>query len=524
MFEKISEHSKPISPVSPASDDGHSVAESQLLTSCAGDAQRDLVEDRMIPSDMSKVLLIYTGGTIGMKYSAKKGYVPAKNYLYSYIKSHPSFCDAVFQSQHFFEHLHGDPLISDPIFTPSSVYGKRICLQMIEYCPLLDSSNMTMEQWVKIASDVERYYSHFDAFIILHGTDTMAFTASSLSFMLENLSKTVIITGSQIPLSEVRNDGVENIMGALTIAGHYCIPEVCIYFNHKLFRGNRCSKISAIDLDAFDSPNMKPLVTLNTTIEVDWNAIYRPHSIAPFRTHQIVNPNVATIRLFPGITESSVRAFMAPPIQGVVIEAFGCGNFPDNRPELLRVLKEAVDRNVVIVNCTQCKKGRVSESYATSRKLLKMGIVFGSDMTPECALTKLSYCLGKYSPEETRAIMSQNIRGELTMPRTHQFSVQPICLSPESWKEDMSVLKQHVMNLLMCNAASVNDTNSMKDLIASGGKVNCYDYSKRTPLHIAASFGHNDMIELLLINGASVHARDGFGNSVVSFGQKNFIC
>lgn len=486
----------------------------QMLTNCAADALRDesLPDRRMIPSDMPKVLCIYTGGTVGMKYSKRRGYVPAKNFLYQFLKSHPTFSDQVFQESNSYEHLQSDSSISDPIITPASIYEKRICMQILEFSPLLDSSNMTMDQWVKIASEVEKYYAHFDSFLILHGTDTMAFTASALSFMLENLTKPVILSGSQIPLSEQRNDGVENILGALTIAGHYCIPEVCIYFNNKLFRGNRCSKVSAIDLDAFDSPNMKPLVTVNTQIEVDWNAVVHPNAISSFKVHKSLNPNVATIRMFPGITESAVRAFVAPPIQGIVIEAFGSGNLPSNRPEILQILEQASNRGVVIVNCTQCRKGRVSEIYATARQLSLIGIVFGSDMTPECALTKLSYCLGKYSIEETRAIMGQDLRGELTVQKIHRFSLHPISLTLDSCKDDMQILKQYMMNLLVCNAAGTNDIPTMTELMNSGASPNCVDYSKRSPLHIAASLGHLEMCEFLASRGANIHAKDGFDN------------
>ena len=505
---------------------GGSTADFGMLTNCAADTIRDLTSDRMmIPSEMSKVLIIYTGGTVGMKYSKKRGYTPAKDFLFNYLKSHPTFCDKTFQRDTSYEHLPSDCQISDPIITPSSIYGKRTCMQLLEFSPLLDSSNMTMDQWVTIANSIERYYNHFDAFIVLHGTDTMAFTASALSFMLENLSKPVIVTGSQIPLSEMRNDGVENILGALTIAGHYLIPEVCLYFNNKLFRGNRCSKVSAIDLDAFDSPNIKPLVTVNTQIEVDWNAIIHPNPNATVKFNKSLNPNVATIRLFPGIIASAVKAFVAPPIQGVVIEAFGSGNIPSNRPEILEILSEACQRGVVIVNCTQCKKGRVSEIYATARQLSKIGIVFGSDMTPECALTKLSYCLGNYSVEETRSLMSQDLHGELTVESRPRFSMYPSSsLSLGSSKEEMIMMRQQMMNVLVCNAAGMNDLQTMKDLISSGASVNCFNYSKSTPLHIAAGMGHLEMVEFLVANGANVHAKDCNDSLVLwEAAKKNFV-
>lgn len=216
--------------------------------------------------------------------------------------------------------------------------------------------------------------------------------------MLENIGKTVIITGSQVPLSEVRNDAVDNLLNALTIAGHFVIPEVGLFFDHKLFRGNRCSKINALDFGAFDSPNLRPLVTVGIYIDVSWyifpkyrQDVWKPKSIEKFKSHKVLNPSVACLRLFPGITESTVRAFLAPPICGVVLETFGIyklttgsGNAPSNRPELLKIIKEACDRGVVIVNCTQwyklayiSKKGLVTDTYETGKALLRIGVLPG---------------------------------------------------------------------------------------------------------------------------------------------------
>lgn len=163
----------------------------------------------------------------------------------------------------------------------------------------------------------------------------------------------MIITGSQVPISEVRNDAVENILGALTIAGHFVIPEVTLFFGNKLYRGNRCSKVSAIDFDAFDSPNLRPLVLAGVNIEVDWAEVLRPQAITRFQVHKKMNPNVAALRLFPGITEVTINAFLSQGIEGVVLETYGSGNAPENSG-LLTALKEASARGIVIVNCTQC--------------------------------------------------------------------------------------------------------------------------------------------------------------------------
>ncbi|KAJ2610687.1 hypothetical protein H4S08_003499 [Coemansia sp. RSA 1365] len=315
----------------------------------------------------------------------------------------------------------GSPsLLSDWLITPRSIYGRRVQYCFLEYDPLLDSCNMDMTDWVRIVKDIERFYHRFDAFIILHGTDTMSYTASALSFMLQNLGKSVIVTGSQVPIAEMRNDGIENFLGALTIAGHFVIPEVSLYFNNKLFRGNRSVKADAMDFDAFTSPNLPPLVKVGVDIEVNWPEVLRPNAIEPFFVHKQMNSNVATLRLFPGILPSAIRAFLAPPIAGIVLETYGAGNAPDTRPAILEALAEASKRGVVIVNVTQCQRGNVSDLYATARGLTRAQVVPGRDMTSECALTKLSYLLGRgFSPEKCREMLSRSLRGELTVVQSH---------------------------------------------------------------------------------------------------------
>ena len=181
----------------------------------------------------------------------------------------------------------------------------------------------------------------------------MAYTASALSFMLEDLGKTVILTGSQVPLAEVRNDAVENLLGTLTIAGHFLIPEVTLYFHNCLYRGNRVIKMNAIDFEAFKSPNFRPLVKVGINIDVEWSDVLRPQSIAKFKSHKLMNPNVATLRFFPGITASTIRSFLQPPIQGVILETYGAGNIPNTRADVLECIREATSRGVVIVNCSQ---------------------------------------------------------------------------------------------------------------------------------------------------------------------------
>ncbi|EMD38081.1 hypothetical protein CERSUDRAFT_113222 [Gelatoporia subvermispora B] len=325
------------------------------------------------------------------------------------------------------------------LVTPGSMapggHHKRIRYAVLEWHPLKDSSNIEIYDWIRIATDIELNYSTFDAFVILHGTDTMSYTSSALSFLLEDLGKTVIVTGAQIPLSQLRNDAVENLLGALVLAGHYIIPECSLYFNHALYRGNRVSKLSSYDLNAFSSPNFSPLVNVGIDIVVNWNDVIRQTNLRRFRAHKEMSPHVATLRLFPGITAATVRAFLMPPTRGVVLETFGAGNAPQ-RLDLMEALKEACDRGVVIVAISQCAKGSVSDAYETGRTLLMAGVVSGGDMTPECALTKLSYLLSKseLSPTEVRSLIGTPLRGELTLPAS---SIPPSLSEPSGIDDNL---------------------------------------------------------------------------------------
>lgn len=364
-------------------------------------------------NERARVLVLYAGGTIGMRESGR-GYVPQSGYLAEQLERLPQFHDAAVPVA--FEEGH-------PVFvTPPSREGRRVALTVKEYDPLLDSSNMGMQDWARIAEDIGRAYDAYDAFVILHGTDTMAYSASALSFMLEDLAKTVILTGSQIPLTTARTDALDNLLGALTIAGQFEIPEVCLYFAHKLLRGNRAQKQDASGFDAFWSGNFPPLVEVGIDIVAAWDRIRRPGD-GPLRVQTAMNPNVAALRLFPGITADTLSNFLRPPLEGVVLETYGSGNAPDRRRDLLDALAEATARGVVLVNCTQCHKGVVSGTYAAGKALAEVGVVSGADLTPEAALTKLSYLLAKgLSPAEVRARMQEDLRGELTVGGERRYS------------------------------------------------------------------------------------------------------
>ena len=336
-----------------------------------------------------RVYIAYTGGTIGMRKTVD-GYAPAPGYLAEQMAAMPE--------------LGHERL---PAYT------------IHEYAPLLDSANMTPGDWRKIAEDIAANYDAYDGFIVLHGTDTMAYTASALPFMLQGLAKPVILTGSQIPLCEVRNDARENLITAMLIAADYAIPEVCLYFGDKLMRGCRTVKVSADDFAAFASPNFPPLGTVGIDIEIRWEWVLPPPAVpGPVAVRAWGEPVVGALRLFPGISAEVVRHILQPPLQGLVLEAFGVGNGPDNNPAFLATLAEATDRGVVIVDCTQCLAGTVDLSgYAAGSALAKVGVISGFDLTAEAALAKMFYLFSQELPvAEVKRLMQTNLRGELTRP------------------------------------------------------------------------------------------------------------
>ncbi|MCF6306791.1 MAG: asparaginase [Flavobacteriaceae bacterium] len=335
------------------------------------------------------ILLIYTGGTIGMIKDSETGTLHNFNF------------------DELLEYIPELNLLDCNISTQS--FAKPI-----------DSSNMNPSNWVEIASIIEEAYDNYDGFVILHGSDTMSYTASALSFMLENLSKPVIFTGSQLPIGDLRTDAKENLITSIQIAslcneGRPVIREVGLYFEYKLYRANRSTKINAEHFEAFDSLNYPPLIVSGVNLSVNYQALLPSNSGKKLKVHKKLGSNILLVKMFPGIDEVTINHLFAyPEIKGLVLETYGSGNLT-NEKWFVKAIKKLIDKEIPIVNVTQCSGGSVDMNiYKTNIKYRKMGIISGKDITTESALAKLLFLLGQnISANSFKTIYETSLRGEM---------------------------------------------------------------------------------------------------------------
>ena len=338
--------------------------------------------------ERARILIIYTGGTFGMSYD-KEGVLTPFSFEY----------------------------ILDQLPTLKNL---ALAITAVSFETPIDSSNIHPEHWQLISSVIFDQYNDHDGFVVLHGTDTMAYTASAMSFMLDGLNKPVIFTGAQLPISEPRSDARENLITALDIASARekddpIVPEVCIYFDYELLRGNRCKKVESMQFDAFDSGNYPPLAKAGVKIDYNFSVIRSASRISTLSLRATFETNVAILKLFPGIHRNVVAALLKTSgLKAVILETYGSGNAP-TLSWLIDELEGAIERGIIIVNISQCSGGRVVQGrYETSKKLQQIGVISGADMTTEAAVTKLMLLIGEYGLSNAKTMIGVSLAGELT--------------------------------------------------------------------------------------------------------------
>ena len=449
-----------------------------------------------------KVLIFYTSGFFCMTLDEKNSFSYEKNFLFYYMCNHVNLCDKRFTKENLNSKLEPSGYLS----TPKTLYGKRIFYRILELENIIDSINMTLDLWKKIGRILRDNYDDYDAFIVIHWIDTLVYTASILSFMFGNLNKPIIVTGSHIPISEMRTDAHTNLVDALILTGFFNIPEVSVLFGSELFRANRTIKIDNVNFTAYESPNFQPLAKLGVDIRVNWEIIMK-ESGEPICYFDDLSNNMSIVKIFPMISDEHFMTFFNSPIEAVIIETYGAGNIPINRPKIIETIREASQRGVIILNVSQCRKGVASTSYETGKLLESLGVVFAGDITLECAMAKLSYLLGKKFERKTICeLLKTNLRGELTPHK----------------KEDFSHQSNTYINNFLNTLGIINEENECKFLIDSllpsiinqliqqqnleilkkiKNEISCLsfvEFSDKSPLHTAAKVGDELIMKFLM--------------------------
>ncbi|XP_043345269.1 60 kDa lysophospholipase isoform X12 [Cervus canadensis] len=416
-----------------------------------------------------RLLAVYTGGTIGMR-SERGVFVPGRD-LATVLRMLPMFHDE--------EHARARGFPEDTLVLPPASPDQRVVYRVLESQPLFDSSDMTITEWVQIAQTIE------------------------------------------VPIHALWNDGRENLLGALLLAGQYVIPEVCLFFQNQLFRGNRVTKVDARRFAAFCSPNLPPLATVGADVTINQELVRRVRGQGRLVVHSSMERDVGLLRLYPGIPASLVRAFLQPPMKGVVMETFGSGNGP-TKPDLLQELRAAAERGLVIVNCTHCLQGAVTSDYGAGVALSGAGTVSGFDMTSEAALAKLSYVLGLpgLSLDGRKELLARDLRGEMTPPAVEEPrpSLRGGVLGRGvaqllSLRQEADEVWDALVPSLACAAAYAGELEALQVLVELGSDRSLEDFSGQTPLHAAARAGQTGAVTMLLQRGLDVNARDKGGLS-----------
>jgi len=350
---------------------------------------QNLATDKM--ATIPHILLIYTGGTIGM----------VKDYKTGVLKT--------FNFDKLLKHIPEINLL-------------KCTIESVSFEEPIDSSNMNTQNWVDISEIIEDNYEKFDGFVVLHGSDTMSYTASAISFMFENLSKPIIFTGSQLPIGDLRTDAKENLITSIEIAsaqeeGSPIVTEVCLYFEYKLYRANRTTKVNAEHFEAFSSPNFPPLGESGVHLKFNKSLLFRPTEGVSLKVRKRLNDNVIILKIFPGISKEAVEAILnCKGLEGVILETYGSGNAP-TEIWFVELLKDAIEKDIYIVNVTQCIGGSVlMGQYETSVTLENIGVISGNDITTESALAKLMYLLGENIPKNKfKSFFETQLRGEISV-------------------------------------------------------------------------------------------------------------